>query len=220
MPCYSSPLSWFLAEASGNNWKTTTLTNVWAQIINAEHIYPPRSAKTRYITTILQVARKPYCSTVSLNMNAAYGQKPFWPSTVSDFWRLRSFAYVSTEWSFEVVVELKDTKVPGREYCRRSHGRDSICSSKSYSAKSCVMITQESHECAFFTRILNLFNFNLNHNDRRSEWERKSVLRALSSIKKTMSSITHRSLVPLTGKHIKVSNGTVSVTSLTSALLH
>lgn len=60
------------------NWKPTTQTNVLSQIISAEHVYPPwsrTSAKTQVITAILQVAIKPYCSTVSLNMNAAYGQK-------------------------------------------------------------------------------------------------------------------------------------------------
>ncbi len=49
----------------------------------------------------------------------------------------------------------KETKVSDWEKC--SHRRDSICSSKCYSAKSLVMITRV-RLCRLFTRIVNLFN--------------------------------------------------------------
>lgn len=99
---------------------------------------------------------------------------------------------------FKCLKSKKETNVPDR-----ATGETQYIAA-SYPAISLVMITRES-ACAVshYDSSLVQLDFSFKYTELGGGGKRMSVLGALYSLKEKMLSVTHSSLVPLSGKHIK-----------------
>lgn len=138
MPSVSSSFS---VGASDNNYKSTTLI-----IISVNKCRTCFTSMKRHISQdcILQVAMKPYCSTVRLIWMQSMDKNHSVQQTLNSQWLLMLEELCICKYRVIILKcseSSKETKEPDWENGRRSRRRDSICSSNSYSAKSLVMIT-------------------------------------------------------------------------------